>query len=562
MQSAKVPPFKISRFPMPLLVSAIVITLITLVMFFISNLYVNRLLNHSLKNALTASQLYSKILLLDNTLSMSARLAVTTGDKRWEDQYNQYDAELTSAINNAIAVIPDEISDEAVNNTDLANKKLSRMEHDAFQLAKSGKIDGAKKIIFGTEYENIQKNYRDNMNTYREQLNSALNSDVEIVKQTQRISFIVMLLDFIILVVAWIFTYRKVTLWKQELEKKIQSELQYKQEIESARHFLKEVLNINKMNDRLQTCQSSSEAYSIIAHTAKELFPTLSGGLVIRHPNSNDMETVQKWGDAQCLKQFFSIDDCWALREGHIYIINKIENGIVCQHFHPLPLSGYLCVPLIVQSGVIGLLELNAAHNEIIPDHQQQLAITFCEVLRLCLGNIFLRETLSEQAIQDPLTGLFNRRYLDKTLPVLLRRSIRTKKHLCVSMIDIDYFKKINDTYGHDAGDEVLKCLGNLLKTNMRDYDTACRFGGEEFIIIMETGIKDAMARLQKIAHEFSTAHIVANDKPLPSITLSIGIAEAPTHATQTDEILRLADEALYRAKSSGRNRIEIAASE
>lgn len=559
MQGLTVASPKISRFPLVLSISALVFTFITLAMCLVSTIYVDRMINRSLRNAIAASNLYGQIRLLDESLGMAARLAIMTGDSSWEVAYNTYDAELTAAINDAIALLPDDMSDASAKNADLANKKLVRMESDAFQLAKAGKVDDAKKIIFGKEYEQIKKSYVVNVMDYRNELHSALEMDISRVKNTQKIAFIFLLVDFIVLVVAWILTYSKVKLWKLELESKIQSEMQYKKEIESAKHFLQEVLNINKMNDRLQTCQNSTEAYEIIAHTAKELFPNLSGGLVIRHHDSNEMETVQTWGDVQCLKQSFSIDDCWALREGHVYIVNKIKDGIVCQHFNPLPLSGYLCVPLIVQSGVIGILELNAGHDNIILDHQQQLAITFCEVLRLCLRNIFLKESLSEQVIQDPLTGLFNRRYLDATLPVMIRRTIRNSKILCVAMVDIDFFKKINDTYGHDAGDEVLKYIGNYLKTNMRESDTACRFGGEEFVIIMESQIKDAVTRLQKISKDISAARLVVNDKTLPPVTISVGIAEAPTHAHNADEMLRLADEALYKAKSSGRNRIEIA---
>lgn len=559
MQPLKTSSLKTSRYPLALSIGALVFTFITLAIFLLASLYVDRMLNRSLKNAITASNLHGQIMLLDTSLAMSARLAITTGDHSWEAAYEAYDAELTSAINDAIALLPDDMSDQYAKNADLANKKLVRMERDAFQLAKSGKLEDAKKLIFGEEYTTIKKYYRNNMLSFKNQLHDELKTDVGRVKQTQQIAFVFLLINSLLLIMAWVLTYRKVKLWKSELESKIQSELHYQNEIENARHFLKEVLNINKMNDRLQTCQSSAEAYNIIAHTAKELFPDMSGGLVIRHAGSNEMETVQKWGDVQCLKQSFSIDDCWALREGHVYIMNKIHDGIICHHFNPLPLSGYLCVPLIIQSGVIGILELNAAHNATIHDHQQQLAITFCEVLRLCLGNIFLKETLNEQVIQDPLTGLYNRRYLDTTLPIMLRRATRNSKTLCVAMVDIDFFKKINDTFGHDAGDEVLKYLGNYLKTNMRDSDTACRYGGEEFVIILESQIKDAVTRLQKISKDISAAHLVSGSKALPSITISIGIAESPTHATNAEELLRLADEALYKAKTSGRNRIEMA---
>src|SRR5690606_6537706 len=118
--------------------------------------------------------------------------------------------------------------------------------------------------------------------------------------------------------------------------------------------------------------------------------------------------------------------------EGHVYIVNNTNKGLICQHFDLPPKKGYLCLPLIVQDGVIGMVELNAGVGDMITDYQQQLAITFSEVLRLSIGNIKLRESLNEQAAHDPLTGLYNRRYLNETLPRELQRIIRSNHSLCV----------------------------------------------------------------------------------------------------------------------------------
>jgi diguanylate cyclase (GGDEF)-like protein len=210
-------------------------------------------------------------------------------------------------------------------------------------------------------------------------------------------------------------------------------------------------------------------------------------------------------------------------------------------------------------SGTIGILELNAPHNGDITDHQQQLAITFSEVLRLSLGNILLREALSEQVTQDALTGLLNRRSLDKALPLMIKRAMRSKAQLCVAMLDIDFFKSINDTYGHEAGDEVLKMVGKLLKNNFREYDTAYRYGGEEFLLVMESSLKDALPRLQQMSQDIKSTKVKFQNAVLPAVNMSIGVAEVPTHAVAPDEVIRLADEALYRAKSAGRDRIEVA---
>lgn len=170
-----------------------------------------------------------------------------------------------------------------------------------------------------------------------------------------------------------------------------------------------------------------------------------------------------------------------------------------------------------------------------------------------------LRETLSEQVIRDPLTGLFNRRYLDEILPLELQRIISEKNVLCVAMMDLDYFKYFNDTNGHEAGDIVLKFTGALLRKEYRGNDIACRFGGEEFILILfGASLQDAFMRLQRTQQEINKAQLYFQGHALPKITISIGIAEAPTHGTTVEEIILAADEALYHAKSLGRDRIQL----
>lgn len=185
---------------------------------------------------------------------------------------------------------------------------------------------------------------------------------------------------------------------------------------------------------------------------------------------------------------------------------------------------------------------------------------TMINAFRLSLANIKLRELVQEQAIHDALTGLFNRRYLMDILPRELLRIIRDKKTLCVGMLDLDCFKRINDTYGHKAGDEILKYTGVLLTSHFRGNDICCRFGGDEFFVVMiDSNLKDAIQRFEQIRREIENAHILFQGFSLPNITVSIGIAEAPTHALIAEKIIQLADEALYAAKASGKNKLMIA---
>ncbi len=177
--------------------------------------------------------------------------------------------------------------------------------------------------------------------------------------------------------------------------------------------------------------------------------------------------------------------------------------------------------------------------------------------LRFQLAEIeTLQAHLRERAIRDSLTGLFNRRYLDETFERELSRAKRDDYEISVLMIDIDHFKHLNDTYGHKAGDQVLKALGDFLLEGVRQGDIVCRYGGEEFIIIMpDVHIKDAQARAASICNNFCILPVKYEGQVLHS-TISIGVAIFPQNGDTPDEIIRAADSAMYAAKLAGRNTV------
>ena len=167
-------------------------------------------------------------------------------------------------------------------------------------------------------------------------------------------------------------------------------------------------------------------------------------------------------------------------------------------------------------------------------------------------------KTLYQQSTHDSLTGLFNRRYLDETLSREFQQVIREKQTLCVAMLDLDFFKSFNDTYGHAAGDEMLKFIGALMESTFRKSDICCRFGGEEFMVVMiNADITFAQNRLDHFRQVVKEGKVRFQGKLLPSMTVSIGVAEAPTHGLSVEDIIHAADTALYVAKKAGRDRIE-----
>lgn len=170
-----------------------------------------------------------------------------------------------------------------------------------------------------------------------------------------------------------------------------------------------------------------------------------------------------------------------------------------------------------------------------------------------------LQRQLSEQANRDALTGLYNRRYLDSTLERELARCQREGLPLSLMLIDLDHFKRINDTYGHQAGDEVLKQLADMLSAQARSADVVCRFGGEEFLLLLPNMPQAvALERAEQWRRDFAANTIVFGEFRMQA-TLSIGLASYPGHGTSPQALIRSADRALYRAKTEGRNRVVVA---
>jgi diguanylate cyclase (GGDEF)-like protein len=167
--------------------------------------------------------------------------------------------------------------------------------------------------------------------------------------------------------------------------------------------------------------------------------------------------------------------------------------------------------------------------------------------------------TLRRQALRDPLTGLFNRRFFDAGLEQEIMRSRRSGDPVSLLMLDIDHFKNYNDEYGHEAGDAVLRAIGQLLQTQVRGGDVACRFGGEEFVILMPNApLESAKERGKQILEAIRGLEVPHQGRLLPSVTASLGVAEFPAHASDAEGILDAADHALYVAKRTGRDRMVV----
>jgi diguanylate cyclase (GGDEF)-like protein/PAS domain S-box-containing protein len=198
------------------------------------------------------------------------------------------------------------------------------------------------------------------------------------------------------------------------------------------------------------------------------------------------------------------------------------------------------------------ILQLNAELETRVRERTAELQETVSDLQRALAEAEGLRRELREQAIRDPLTGLFNRRFLEETLDREVARATRAKSSLGVVMLDLDKFKLLNDTFGHSAGDVVLREVGHLLRENVRAADVACRYGGDEFIIVMPDTTPGNAARKGSLLLD------MLRHKPSP-LEYSMGVVSFPAHGATGAELLRAADAALYRAKQAGGGRIVVA---
>ena len=332
--------------------------------------------------------------------------------------------------------------------------------------------------------------------------------------------------------------------------------------------YNREVTLLSEMSEQLHLCLTSEEAYSVIKKFVKKLFPDESGALYIINASKNFLEAVVTWGDL-AIEPVVSPDDCWALRRGQVKLVNASHSGVLCRHFAKhAAFSYYMCLPMMAQGETIGIL--NIRHLKTPGDDgqssyfeaQKQLATTVVEHISSALANLGLRKKLREQSIRDPLTELFNRRYMEESLERELHRAKRSNSPIGIIMFDIDNFKVFNDTSGHDAGDKVLQALAGLMKTQIREEDIACRFGGEEFILILpEMPLDKVKSRAEDLRNKAQALTLSHKDKPLGPITISLGVSVFPLHGATSETLIKSADQALYRAKKSGKNRVMVSES-
>jgi diguanylate cyclase (GGDEF)-like protein len=347
--------------------------------------------------------------------------------------------------------------------------------------------------------------------------------------------------------------------------------------LDSARSQTAEITQISELGSLLQVCASREEVFRLIPERLRRLFPGASGSIALLSESRNRVESVAEWGICP-VDQIFSPDLCWALRRGRIHAHAGGLSEPRCAH---LPGEGdSVCIPLIAVGQTFGTLAIQ--NDELMPpvvlsplvfsplvdfdgesdafSRRRQLATTVAEQIALAIANLNLRESLRLQAVRDPLTGLYNRRYMQEFLERELHSARRKHRPVAVMMLDLDHFKRYNDNYGHPAGDEALAAVGEALQRSVRAEDVACRYGGEEFALILpECSLRQAAARGEEIRKRIREYKSRRNRDVTDTLTVSIGVAAFDETTDRVDLLLKFADDALYEAKRGGRDRVVMA---
>lgn len=320
----------------------------------------------------------------------------------------------------------------------------------------------------------------------------------------------------------------------------------------------REVLLLNEMGDMLQSCVATEDAYAVIARFTAQLFPTYSGALFLFN-GQGQAEPAVTWGEQPPARAAIQPQDCWGLRRNRLHVFTDADAHLRCQHVVLPNPPAYLCAPLLAQGETLGLLHLVGSRQQPVEQRTSQLAETLARQVALAVSNMRLRERLRRQAIQDSLTNLYNRRYMEETLAKMVAGPERVEC-LGIILLDIDHFKACNDSLGHEAGDTLLVAFGNYLKNAFSKAGIACRYGGDEFVVILPNqSLSSTLREAEKLRSGFRQLRVYHEGELLKFNTLSLGVAAFPNHGETLPELMRRADAALYEAKSAGGDQVVVA---
>ncbi|ODS05623.1 sensor domain-containing diguanylate cyclase [Vibrio scophthalmi] len=326
---------------------------------------------------------------------------------------------------------------------------------------------------------------------------------------------------------------------------------------ERIRKSTQEIELLHRLANMLAACNTISEAQSVVADIIPRILGNINGCVSIMRESRNQLEVKLDWGGEWPANKVYAPSDCWALRKGKHHLSQDEHHNLPCTHMDHCETSGLtLCVPLTAHGNTVGMFHLYFdSQVEPINEETKQLAFTIAEHLGLALANLSLQEKLRSQALSDPLTGLYNRRFFEEAIESEWVKSGQTQAPLSLLMLDLDHFKRFNDNFGHDAGDYVLKEVSNLLKRTIGEEHVACRLGGEELAVLSPNcNIEQSMLLANAIVQAVRELHLDMKGLSLGQLGVSIGVTTYPDLNASTQDLVKAADTALYQAKDNGRS--------
>lgn len=315
---------------------------------------------------------------------------------------------------------------------------------------------------------------------------------------------------------------------------------------------------LDQLSQSLQSCMSHAEVAGAVALCAQDMIPDSSGALLLKS-GPGKIKVLVKWGSYIYDEAMLQPTDNGTMSQNQPYWAGEATTPT--DYFQlPADQSRYICIPLIAHNEAVGALhlgELNTALHSGRQNHTHWVANSIAERAAIAIRNTKRLQKLRFKATRDVLTGLYNRRFMEETFTIEERRALRGDLAIGILILDVDHFKRYNDTYGHDAGDALLRAIGGIVRTTVRKCDIPCRYGGEEFVIILpEADLEDTCQRAEMLRSAIENLNTQHNNQTLEGVTVSIGAAAFPQNGDSWQSVLKKADQALYQAKHAGRNRV------